>query len=363
MQRNRFIPFFLQWTAALCLCVLTGFAGTIPDNAWSAPAENTAANATGIDNLRITTKNEQTKFHFNVHSDADKALVVLAVSAYGDKTDASKLHMTGDLGLVTPGPDKTIIWDIEKDFPNGYHGPVSGEMNALAAWREPTTGMLFVRIPGDCYEMGCGDWNPVCDEDELPLRRECPEDFWMGVNEVTNDQFCKYLNAVHPTTVADFPGIERRGDMFAPVEGAADHAVGNVDWLTATAYARWLSDTTGEKFALPTESQWEYACRNQGRWNAFATVDGRIGQKIEETDMDAPLKETLGPNMLGLQAMSGGVWEWTENTYTPGDKSLHVLRSGRQDSKLRNARCANRYPRAPESTDGDTGFRLIKISH
>ncbi len=351
MWRNRpDMSFFSRCIVLLCVWMLCGLA-----DASSAPAA-------GIGSLEVVTSdNDRAEFHFNVQSETDKALVVLAVFVRERLVDARQLHVRGDIGLVEPGGGKTIVWDMKADFPDGYSGPVSGELNAHAAWVEPVTKMLFVRVAGQCFEMGCGTWNPVCDNDELPTRRVCPDDFWIGVDEVSNAQFCVYLDeAGGSSDAAGYPGIEVRNGKHVPVQGQADKAVGSVTWLKAMDYARWLSQKTGERFALPSEAQWEYACRNQGRWHAFATMDGTM-ESLKAQDMDAPLEGIPGTNLLGLHAMSGGQWEWTLDTYVPDNEAQRVLRGGRDGSQVRHARCANRYARDPGSTDAATGFRLVRI--
>lgn len=287
-------------------------------------------------------------------------LVVLSMRVRGRMVSAENLHMRGDVGVVPSGTGKVVTWDMAGDFPEGYAGPVKGEIAAYDVWTEPLTGMRFVRVDGRCFEMGCGKWNPVCDEDELPTRRACPADFWMGRDEVTNAQFCAYLNgrgsALPGVSVEDFPGIARREGEFVPQKGEADEAVAGINWFVATDFARWLSRESGKNFSLPSEAQWEFACRSAGRWYAFGTLDGMP----ETDDMDAPVAAPSGANLLGLEAMSGGVWEWTGDTYRPGSDTYRVLRGGRDGSQTRNARCANRYPRNPSSTDAATGFRLVR---
>src|SRR5207249_2670055 len=95
---------------------------------------------------------------------------------------------------------------------------------------------------------------------------------------------------------------------------ALDLSVVGTSWDDACAYCQWLSEQTGEVYELPTEAQWEYACRagGDGRWcfgddqkklNEYAWYSDNSGEKLHPMAAKAP-------NVWGLHDMHGNVWEW-----------------------------------------------------
>ena len=62
-------------------------------------------------------------------------------------------------------------------------------------WTDHVTGMVFVRVEGGCYEMGCGDWTDNCGSDELPVHEVCVDGFWMGKYEVTQGQWQQIIGS------------------------------------------------------------------------------------------------------------------------------------------------------------------------
>jgi formylglycine-generating enzyme required for sulfatase activity len=115
--------------------------------------------------------------------------------------------------------------------------------------------LKLVCIPAGEFVMG--DLNGEPDEQSL-IRVVVDEPFWMGAYEVTNEQFrlfdpdhdCRYYQKRHA----------RSDDQGLPLNGPRQPVV-RVSWEQAMAFCRWLSERTGLRFTLPTEAQWEYACR------------------------------------------------------------------------------------------------------
>ncbi len=128
----------------------------------------------------------------------------------------------------------------------------------------------------------------------------------------------------------------------------------NVSWEDATAYVKWLSEKTGMAYGLPSEAEWEYACRagtqtqfwwGDGIYTDQANYDGNYnyfgGQRGEYRQKTVPV-ESFEPNPWGLYQVHGNVWEWCEDcwngnyhnaptygeAWTSGDGSLRVLRGG-----------------------------------
>ena len=105
--------------------------------------------------------------------------------------------------------------------------------------------------------------------------------------------------------------------------GRGRRPVINVSWNDARAFAKWLSRKTGRTFRLPTEAEWEYACRSGGKKVKYATSTGRLSHDLANYDgtggrdrwkYTSPVG-SFAPNSLDLYDMSGNVWEWCEDWY------------------------------------------------
>lgn len=135
-------------------------------------------------------------------------------------------------------------------------------------WRDPYLGMEFVWVPGECFEMGCGEWDGECEDDERPVHEVCVDGFWMGKYEVTVGQWRKFVRE----TGYNWDEWDCL-DKYAPED---DHPVVCVSWHDAKAFAEWLSQKIGYKFRLPTEAEWEYACGSGGRKVKYGTATGKL---------------------------------------------------------------------------------------
>ena len=124
------------------------------------------------------------------------------------------------------------------------------------------------------------------------------------------------------------------------------------------AYLVWLRAKTGKPYRLPTEAEWEYACR-AGTETNYPFGDA-IGPALANYDRQVGRTQEVGsypPNPWGLHDMNGNVWEWVEDVYNNGhggrpedcqartsgpDPEDHVIRGGSWDDRDRRARCASR---------------------
>jgi formylglycine-generating enzyme len=204
-------------------------------------------------------------------------------------------------------------------------------------WKEPVTGMAFVWVPGGCFMMGQTDSEKqylIKDagqetydkyfKRELPRHEVCVDGFWMGKYEVTNRQYRKYKSG-HDSK--SYKGVNLNGD---------DQPVVEVSWEDAKAFIQWLNTRTGQRFALPTEAQWEYAARGGTQSFRF------WGDRADDACRYANVYDTTGkakfnfswshhncndgyagtapvgrfqPNAYGLHDMLGNVWEWCEDVF------------------------------------------------
>ena len=248
-------------------------------------------------------------------------------------------------------------------------------------WKDPYLGMEFVWVKGGCYEMGCGSWTDNCDSDEKPVHTVCVDGFYMGKYEVTFAQYDRFCEET---------GREKPYDEGG---GRGNRPVINVSWYDAKAFAKWLSKKTGYKFRLPTEAEWEYACRGGGKkvkyagtsdtdelykYANFCDVNCECPWKTSSQDDGYKYTSPVGsfaPNTLGLYDMSGNVYEWCEDIYSEkayryhsrknpiytGSGSRRIFRGGSWLNKPGYVRCANRYSCTPGYRYGYLGFRLVLI--
>jgi formylglycine-generating enzyme required for sulfatase activity len=217
--------------------------------------------------------------------------------------------------------------------------------------------MEFAWIPPGRFPMGspANELGRFPDERLHPVSIPCG--FWMGKHEVTQRQWSRLANA-NPSR---FVGEEN------PVE--------NVTWDDCRRFVREMNRKfanldDGGRFALPTEEQWEYACR-AGTTTRFHSGDGRQDlQTVAWFACDGNSTHPVGrkrPNAWGLFDMHGNVWEWCRDVYThPSRRTLsppgwsRVLRGGSWDDYEANCRSANRIAIAPGYARHDMGFRLVR---
>jgi hypothetical protein len=183
---------------------------------------------------------------------------------------------------------------------------------------------------------------------------------YFGSTEVTFDQYDAFARA----TGRSLPSASGWGRGTQPVI--------NVDWEDARAYARWLAAMTGATCRLPSEAEWEYACR-AGTDKEFALPketggsDDIAGKGLANCGdcgsewHPAPVRSFLA-NAWGLYDMHGNVMEWVEDC-VDDEASVTacspVLRGGSWYNSQDNARCANRSGGAPDVRDYGIGFRVV----
>ncbi|MBL7042213.1 MAG: SUMF1/EgtB/PvdO family nonheme iron enzyme, partial [Pirellulaceae bacterium] len=180
----------------------------------------------------------------------------------------------------------------------------------------------MVYIPAGEFVMGDKD-GP---SDERPMARvPIKRPFWMSRFEITNSQFQQF-DPAHDSGLERLGfchySLQRRG---APMNGPAQPVV-RVSWKRAMDFCRWLSQKTGQRFSLPTEAQWEYACRaGTAGPCAHELAKPRVYHPQDQHTWAKPPTWTyyshdIGPgpaNAWGLHDMHGNVAEWTLSTYRP----------------------------------------------
>jgi formylglycine-generating enzyme required for sulfatase activity len=225
-------------------------------------------------------------------------------------------------------------------------------------WTEPVTGMSFVWVKGGCYQMGCGSWTDNCWSDEKPLHEVCVDGFWIGEHEVTQGQWQEIMGSN--------PSKFKKGDSY-PVE--------QVSWNDAQAFIRALKAKNSGRgeFRLPTEAEWEYACRSGGKLEKHAgggDVDRVAWYESNSGGSTHPVG-TKARNGLGIYDMNGNVLEWCadwkgsyssgseKNPTGPSTGSNRVIRGGCWFRDAGYVRCGGRNSGLPDSRYG-LGFRVVR---
>jgi formylglycine-generating enzyme required for sulfatase activity len=254
-------------------------------------------------------------------------------------------------------------------------------------WKEPVTGMEFIWVPGGCFQMGSSDTETGRDADEGPVHQVCLDGYWMGRTEVTNGEYRKFQ---HKHDSKDYNGVSLNGD---------DQPAVYVSWDEAQSFMKWLMDQNGGQysFRLPTEAEWEYACRaaneasrywgddpNQAcTYENVADLTGKNKwgwEDIHSCDDSYVATAPVGrfqPNAYGLRDMLGNVAEWCQDTYkadayarhwlnnpvnteASGEDAHRVIRGGSWHGKPAESRCAMRASGLPAGRNDDLGFRVVR---
>src|SRR5262245_36076801 len=233
-----------------------------------------------------------------------------------------------------------------------------------------SVGMKLTRLEAGEFVMGEGSAPPRTREEWLkrdadeapahPVRISKP--FHMGVHEVTNAQYERF----------DPDHKKMRGQHGATKED--DEPVTFVTWQQAVDYCNWLSKKEGKPYRLPTEAEWEYACR-AGTTTPFSTGErlspeqANLGKTPDGRPPPGAMKVgSFKANPWGLFDMHGNVAEWCLDWHGPYEagkqtdpvgradgharvvRGWSYLQTGKQDA-ARFARCANRSGLLPEDAN------------
>lgn len=195
-------------------------------------------------------------------------------------------------------------------------------------------------------------------DDEKILRRVMIDSYYIGVFEVTQEEWVKVME-----DNCEF----KKGPDF-PAE---------VSWNEANAFCQKLSKETGRNYVLPTEAQWEYAARggiraSRTKYSGGEEVDA-VAWYLDNSDHSShPVGQKL-PNELGIYDMSGNVWEWCRNWYDffdpeavqnpegPKTGTYRVLRGGSWCDYSRRCRVSVRVGNLPSVSSSCSGFRVVLI--
>jgi|GEM_PF-792513 len=341
-------------------------------------------------------------------------------------------------------------WIIEIEKPKGLRVE-----SPLAAMKEPSKDMPtpkrhmadlgggmkmeLVLIPAGKFKMGSGEsakdtaafFNKTYREnfpadgggglEEDFFKNEHPQHdvsitkpFFMGMHHVTRGQFKQFVadTAYKTDTEKDkkllawgwdsnkkqFSNDKKYSWQNTGFKQTDEHPVVNVTWNDAVAFCKWLSKKEGQNYRLPTEAEWEYACR-AGTTTRYPTGDdpksiGKVGELADLTDVAVRAKipdwkymirgndnyvftSPVGkskPNAFGLYDMHGNAFQWCEDWYGdkyyaasptdnpsgPNSGTERVIRGGTWNFRPLGARSAERNKTEPDSRNCSAGFRVVR---
>ncbi|NEP46305.1 MAG: formylglycine-generating enzyme family protein, partial [Okeania sp. SIO2H7] len=228
----------------------------------------------------------------------------------------------------------------------------------------------MVYIPGGTFTMGSPESEESRYDNEGPQHEVQVPSFYFGKYPVTQAQY----EAITGKNPSHFKGEKR------PVEC--------ITWQNAVEFCQKLSEKTGKTYRLPSEAEWEYACR-AGTTTPFyfgetvtpelANYEGKYTYASGPQGLDREQTTEVGsfpPNAFGLYDMHGLVWEWCQDVWhedyngaptdgsaweSDGDRSYRVQRGGSWVNYPRLCRCANRYWVVAGYWGSFRGFRVVLV--
>ncbi|MCG8425134.1 MAG: formylglycine-generating enzyme family protein [Proteobacteria bacterium] len=258
-------------------------------------------------------------------------------------------------------------------------GDMASRLGQLRVDRKCGSLVMFSAIPGGTFWMGIqpDDRDPMAGSDETSARQVTLRPFWLARCEVSNHQYRAFVEATGRSEPAYWQDA-RYNQPGQPVVG--------VSWHDAGAYCQYFGHD------LPTEAQWEYACRGgneRGPWPAVKGGEARLGDYAwydKNSGGQTHLVGTKKATAFGLHDMHGNVDEWLRDWYAPyptlspgqcdedpagppeADAPVieflksraRLLRGGAFDDVARDVRCAIRYWFDPSIRSKDVGFRCVR---
>lgn len=183
----------------------------------------------------------------------------------------------------------------------------------------------LAKVPGGKFWLGAAPKDKLAEADEKPAHEVVVEPFYMSIHELTYQEFDLFRNAEKDLDEQGSPRVEGIVRPSPPYEDPY-HGMGGVNFpasgmtqFSALHYCKWLSEKTGEFYRLPTEAEWEYACKADTRTIYFfgdkAKDLGNYGWFSANSGGKMHPVGMLKPNAWGLYDMLGNVGEWTLDQY------------------------------------------------
>jgi formylglycine-generating enzyme required for sulfatase activity len=249
-------------------------------------------------------------------------------------------------------------------------------------------GMRFKRIAPGRFMMGSPKDEAGRGDDEPRHAVEITEPFHMGVYPVTQQEYAQVMG-----TNPSFFSATGGGRQVVRGRDTSRHPVERVSWEDTQAFCESLSDLpeerrAGRAYRLPTEAEWEYACRGGATEPTPFALGPSLSSRQANFNGAAPYNAPAGPNLgrttpvgsypanrFGLYDMHGNVWQWCADWYDddayqngaardprgPESGNRRVLRGGSWRDEGNRCRCAERHKSLPSFKDQAYGFRVVLV--
>lgn len=259
-------------------------------------------------------------------------------------------------------------------------GRVSNDLAQAPVLKETldeVIAMELVQVPTGDFEQGSPDTEIRREPDESPRRRVRLDTFYMGRTEVTQAQWA---------AVSQLPAVDIPLPPAPSNPAGADLPVSGVTYDQAREYCARLTHKLGRLHRLPTEAEWEYACRGGPIEKPFGLGDALV-EEVANFNPTPPWTASIPAgagrhealavdafpyaNHFGLLQMHGNVKEWCGDFYAayteaalanpsgPADGTERVVRGGSFRSPAERCRSAARFHEPPGRTSNDIGFRVV----
>ena len=239
---------------------------------------------------------------------------------------------------------------------------------------DDTVELEMVSIPGGKFTMGAPQEESESREDERPRHLVTVKPFFMGKYPITQAQW---------RAIASLPKIKHDLHPDPSYFKGDNRPVERVSWYDADEFCDRLSKVTGRTYRLPSEAEWEYACRAQTTtpFHFGATITTNLANFCQQDQSmnKVERKQTTDvgsfpANAFGLYEMHGNVWEWCADNWhedyqdAPSDGSVwvingnseyRILRGGSWDYFPTFCRCTYRFFENPQVKDKEFGFRVV----
>jgi len=232
-------------------------------------------------------------------------------------------------------------------------------------WTEPATGMDFILVRPGTFQMGTPSTEPLREAQEVLHEVHLTKPYYLAAHEVTQAQWSRVMHAN--------PSFFESCGPNCPVE--------RVNFYDIERFIRHLNQQATSGFRLPTEAEWEYACRAGGSapfgnrftlGSADANIDGDFPYSAPKgISRHQPMPVGRFPaNPMGFFDMSGNVWEWVQDWYClypdgsvtdpvgTCSSQYRVIRGGSWKFDGGSARCGLRYTHQPQDSGYSLGVRL-----
>jgi formylglycine-generating enzyme required for sulfatase activity len=264
------------------------------------------------------------------------------------------------MAVTTNSPSK-LTYKRQQATAKFFHEPLG-----------PDLALKMMLIPDGTFQMGSLDDEPERSDAEGPQHEVMILPFCMGKYPVTQAEWRFVAGLPEVNQALEVDPSRFKGDL---------HPVEQVSWFDAVEFCDRLSVHTKRQYRLPSEAEWEYACR-AGTTTPFhfgatittdlANYDGRDsasgsgsygpGPKGEYRTTTTPVDKFASPNAFGLSDMHGNVWEWCADRWHAESTASRVIRGGSWFYNPQHCRSASRYHHFPREANLNIGFRVVCLA-